>query len=165
MWSTYQTVRVYSYWASVSAANTGLWWCGDTWKSVPQPFPSNTMYSNVSGNASSNASVAADARCGLPFGIHILHFCFISFNVSTWRNFHWQIPIVCMLKCFEIWLTWADNFLKLDRLCKIHVWCKYLPSLVLSKRDRTLTGREEIIVVIFPWSHARHQSRRPSLIE
>ena len=36
---------------------------GDAWKSIPDPFPSVTMYSN----GSSNASVAADAWCELPF--------------------------------------------------------------------------------------------------
>ena len=33
---------------------------GDAWQSVPDPFPSMTMYANTSGNA----SVDADARCG-----------------------------------------------------------------------------------------------------
>ena len=35
--------------------------CGDAWKLVPLPSPSDTMYFN----GSVNTSVAADARCGL----------------------------------------------------------------------------------------------------
>ena len=37
----------------------------DVWESIPPPFPSVTMYFNGSGNASVNATIAADARCGL----------------------------------------------------------------------------------------------------
>ena len=48
-----------------AAMAASVLYCNTLWRLEinPAPFPSNTMYSNTSGNAGGNASIDANARC------------------------------------------------------------------------------------------------------
>ena len=76
---------------------------GDTWKSVPDPFPSITVYANTSSNA--------DARCGCA-----LNGSLRKEGVLTWFNWTHNI-LICLYfyllhsfgrRCFvELFIKWT----------------------------------------------------------